>query len=489
MIGMLFDVTILGSELSGLIAGALLVKRGYNVLIAEVEAQAHVKKVGEYRLRRFPGMFFGFGKGQIYSEIFAELGIPFLDKKRFLMAEPGFQVVTPDRRVDIPQERDDLFRTFSLEFPTESGKMVSLVNDIDRHAQSIRGFFVNNVVYPASTWGESRAAKKVLASMSEDYKDAINTDYAAFLDHYSLSADARSFIDGQVQFLSPVFPDQPNLAFAANLVGLTNNGIFRVEGGMKVLEQLYRERISSYRGVCHKTPAIEGIEFAKYNEIKFADQKEPIKTRYIALSENPAQFFSAWSPKHLKSELKEKMDLAPPKHHDFVLYIGIDAGVVPVGMGDNVILIQDPTRELINDNFIMISVSARDDEAVAPLGKRLLAARIKVAPAGGVLDPETTDRLCDRIHAALRELMPFLDDFTDFVAKKESYELYRQEREEAWSQNIDDDKLGVALLQNRTPHKSVFYTGKAVLPGLGMEGEAISARNFANIISAEYVKK
>ena len=40
MKGMLFDVAVLGSELSGLIAGSLLVKRGYNVLMVEVTDQA-----------------------------------------------------------------------------------------------------------------------------------------------------------------------------------------------------------------------------------------------------------------------------------------------------------------------------------------------------------------------------------------------------------------------------------------------------------------
>ncbi len=489
MIGMLFDVTILGSDLSGLIAGALLVKRGYNVLIADVEAQAHVKKIGEYRLRRFPGMFFGFGKGQIFSEIFTELGIPFLDKKRFLMAEPGFQIVTPARRVDLPQSRDELFRTVSLEFPKESGKVVSLISDVDRYAQVIRGFFVNDVVYPPSTWGEGRAAKKALANVSDLYKEAIRTDYGEFVDRYELSPEARTFVDGQVQYLSPVYPDAPNLAYAANLLGLTNNGIFQVEGGIKVLETLYRERISAYRGVCHRTPAIEHIEFGKYTEIKFADQKEPIKTKAIAVCDNPEEFFKAWSPKHLKSDFKEKLELPPPGQHDFVLYVGIDANVVPVGMGPNVILVQDPRRELIDDNLIMISLSAPDDEALAPIGKRLLAARVKIRPQNGVMEERTADMLCERIHAALRELMPFLDDFTDFVAKKESYELYRIERAEAWSQNIDDDKLGVALLHNRTPHKSVFYTGKAVLPGLGMEGEAVSARNLVSIIAEEYPKK
>ncbi len=84
MIGRLFDVTVIGANLSGLIAGSLLVKRGYNVLIADVKSERQCVETGGYRLGRFHNLLFGFGKERIFTNIFSELGIPFLDKKTLL---------------------------------------------------------------------------------------------------------------------------------------------------------------------------------------------------------------------------------------------------------------------------------------------------------------------------------------------------------------------------------------------------------------------
>ncbi|MCZ7584463.1 MAG: hypothetical protein M5R36_14575 [Deltaproteobacteria bacterium] len=181
--------------------------------------------------------------------------------------------------------------------------------------------------------------------------------------------------------------------------------------------------------------------------------------------------------------------MAPPATHDFVLYLGVEDNVVPVGMEPNLVLIDNPERELLGDNFIMLSLSAPGDESLAPKGKRLIAARIKVNPKGGRLESAEAQKLSAGIHAKLRDLMPFLDDFTDFVATKESFELYGRERDEGWMQAIDDDRLGVALLACKTPHKQVYYAGRAVLPALGMEGEAISARTAANLLSEKLSKK
>ena len=143
----------------------------------------------------------------------------------------------------------------------------------------------------------------------------------------------------------------------------------------------------------------------------------------------------------------------------------------------------------MDDNMVMISLSALGDESLAPPGKRLLAARVKVRPDADRLDERSAERFSERIVAGLRDLIPFLDDFTDFVAVKESFEMYNSERNDAWMQSIDDERLCVALMNYRTPQKNIYYTGRAVLPGLGMEGEAIAARTAANILSEKLAKK
>lgn len=489
MIRRLFDVTIIGADLSALMAGSLLVKRGFNVLIADVRESATGTRVGPFTLRRFTGILHGFGKDQIFNRIFAELGIPFLDKKRFSTSETAYQVVTPERRVDIQQDRDAFLLSMGHEFPGDAKKIHSLYQEIDRLTAGLRGILSQNFIYPPASLGERFSARKVLGSSPQALQDSWAIDFHDFLEDLGLSEEAKSFVDCQLQFLSPLYPIGTLLPFAAFWLGLSNAGISRVEGGTRTLEGLLKERIETYRGEIRVVPAVESVHFGKLTELHFAEDRETIKTRYILVTDDPGDFLSIHAPKSVKSDFKEKLERPAPPCHDFVLYLGIQDQVVPVGMESNLVLVADPGAKLIDDNLIMISLSDPLDESLAPAGKRLLAARVKIAPKSGVMDKETARGLAKGIVTQLRELIPFLDDFTEFAAVDESYALYEVERRRPWRWSIDDERLHLANLGYRTPQKNVYYGGGAVLPGLGFEGEAIAARTVSGIISEKLAKR
>jgi phytoene dehydrogenase-like protein len=483
MIGRLFDVTVIGSNLSGLIAASLLVKRGFNVLIADVKSNRHCAQVGGYQLGRFHNLLFGFAKDQIFPTIFSELGIPFLDKKRFTLAEPACQVVMPLRRIDVVQDRDDWLSSMKYEFPAEGDAIRSLYSVIDKHGTGIRDFFSHNAIYPVSSIGEKLAARKAFNHSQETLPDSLKRSFSDFLQSAALSDEAGAVVESCLQFLMPTYPDSINLAFASHWLNTTNAGIYHVEGGAKSLEGVFMERITSYRGTYHIADSIEDVHFGKFAEIKFSDQKEAVKTRFVLVADDILSFMQNYAPKQFKSHIKSKIEIAPFRSHDFVLYLGVDESVVPVGMEANVVLVTDPAAELVDENCIFINISNPLDETLAPQGKRLVSARVKVKPSDMALGELEAKKLCERIIRNLKDLIPFLDDFTDLVAMKESYRLYLEERKRAWEWNIDDERLGVGYLGYRTPHKSIYYCGKAILPGLGLEGEAIAARNAANILS------
>ena len=490
MIGKLFDVTVLGSNLSGLVTSALLVKRGYNVLVVDLESERHEIKKDGYTLRRFPALFFGFGPNQIFTEIFQELGIPVLEKKRFSLAEPAYQMVLPQNRIDVFQGRKELFEILKREFPDQSTMMMSFYNDIDSYASAIRNFLSQDIIYPPSTIREGmktrRAAKQVISA----FKGKSKVDYRTFLESYQMSGPAMAFIDAQTQFLSQVYPDEMTIYYAAYLLGWTNNGIFKADGGIKALEDICKERISSYRGSFHQSKGVEEIEFGKIAGIKFPEVREKIKTRYILYTGNPGEFMKAHSPKHFKGGLKDMMSVPEPSCHTFTLYLGIDEHVVPVGMEENVIVVNNPDKGLIEGNMIFLRLSHSGDTTFAPAGKRLLSATMKIKPDGDELTVMEAQRISREAVELIEEIIPFLDGYLDFIAIEESFALYQAERREAFRPTIDpDDRFGVAFLTNRMPHKQVFYSGPGVLPGLGIEGEGFAAQQVANLLSRQLMKR
>ncbi|HPQ67757.1 MAG TPA: hypothetical protein PKW95_01430 [bacterium] len=489
MIGKLFDVAIIGTELAGLAAGALLVKRGFTVLVIDVESQKHQVKKNGYTLTEFPGLFFGFGQGQIYSEVFTELGIPFLEKKRFLLGEPAYQVVLPDVRLDVNPNREALFKILQAEFGNDATSIMSLLGEVDRYSSVMRSLLTQNVVYPAYGMRERYRLNRACGSLGSDFKDGSRMFFNDFLQGFPLTAPGRAFLESQFQFLCPVYPDDPTLFYAAFVLSSTNKGIYKVEGGLKVLEDIFKERIISYRGKLHRTAEIEEIDFGRVNEIKLSEVKEPVRCKKFLVSTDIENFFSRFHPKTIKGGYGKQLAEPPGKLHEYTLYIAIDANVVPVGMDENVILHVDPQSADELGEPVFVRLSPPESPEYAPAGKRLIAATALVAPESGELTAAQARDIANRMMRQLHYLIPFLNDFTEFIAYDESFALYQSARRSKIVPAIDpEDRFGVGNLPNRTPHDEVFYAGKGSLPGLGMEGEGISAYIAANLLTKQLSK-
>jgi phytoene dehydrogenase-like protein len=486
MLGKLYDVAIIGNELAGLVAGALLVKRGFQVVVIDVESQRIQVKRDGFALRPFPGLFYGFGQGQVFSDIFLELGIPFLEKKKFQLATPAYQVAMPEARVDILQGREEWTKLLHSEFGADAGGLMNMLNEMDRYHSILRRLLTHELIYPAYTLREKYRLNRACGELGADYKEGARLSYSEFLDSFHLSPATRAFLDAQFYFLAPVYPDDPSLFFASFVFSYVNKGIFNVEGGLRVLEDICKERISSYRGQLQRAGEIESIDFGRVNEIQLGGVKEPVRAKKILVCSDIGAFLTKFAPKSLKGSFQERLSAPPPRRHSFTLYVAVDEQVAPVGMKDNVILLTDPSKPLSAQNLTFVSLSAGDNPDFAPPGKRLFATTVVVEPESGELTAPEARRLSELMLKNLRDLVPFLDDFTQFVAYDESFALYQAIRRSTVSPTVDpEDRFGIACLSNSTPHKEVFYAGKATLPGLGMEGEGFSAVMAAQLLVKE----
>jgi phytoene dehydrogenase-like protein len=402
------------------------------------------------------------------------------------LAAPAYQVAMPEARVDIVQGREEWAKVLHSEFGADAGALMNLLGEVDRYSGMLRRLLTHDVVYPAYTLREKYRLNRACSNLGTEFKEGARLDYEEFLDSFNLSPATRAFLDAQFYFLAPTLPDNPSLFFASFVFSCINKGIFIVEGGLRVLEDICKERISSYRGQLQRASEIEEIDFGRACAIKLGGVKEPVRAKKILVSTNIEDFLAKHAPKSLKGSFRERLDAPPHKRHTFTLYIAIDDQVTPVGMKDNVILVTDANKPVSSDNLAFVSLSPLDNPDYAPPGKRLLAVTTVVSPETGELTAPEAKRISQSVLANVRDLTPFLDDFTEFVAYDESFALYQAARRSTIIPPIDpEDRFGIACLPNRTPHKEVFYSGKGGLPGLGMEGEGITALMAANILAKE----
>src|SRR6185503_2349469 len=94
-----YDVVVCGGETTGLMAGALLARRGFRVLLIGYETDYPGYDVGGTSGSRAPGLLPPLDDAPA-ARVFKELDCTALVRRRAPVAKPGFRVVLPGQQLD-----------------------------------------------------------------------------------------------------------------------------------------------------------------------------------------------------------------------------------------------------------------------------------------------------------------------------------------------------------------------------------------------------
>src|SRR5215217_2688213 len=96
-----YDVIVLGSQLGGALAGALLAKRGHRVLFVEHDGMGPGYEHGRYLLPYAPSLIPSLKTMPAVEEAFTELGLSTAVQRALKPHQPELQLVLPRHRVDL----------------------------------------------------------------------------------------------------------------------------------------------------------------------------------------------------------------------------------------------------------------------------------------------------------------------------------------------------------------------------------------------------
>src|SRR5215813_11857215 len=125
------DILIVGCELSGLIAGAFLAKRGLTVTVLNTDHDVGIeeKNIQPNLISHLDGRLFKTILGRL-SILDSELGIV----NRY---DTPYQVVLPDHRIDVTVFRDRFYKELKREFPDQADSIRSFYVSLDELDQSL----------------------------------------------------------------------------------------------------------------------------------------------------------------------------------------------------------------------------------------------------------------------------------------------------------------------------------------------------------------
>jgi phytoene dehydrogenase-like protein len=494
-----YDVCIVGSQLGGVVAGALLARRGFRVLhVSHDDPGFHYVDHG-YVLPFGPAVIPSPRQLPAAEAVLSELGLT-TDVSRALVAtHTDLQLLLPRHRVDLAREPEALRAELRREWPGQAEALeqgfVRLGTLFDHAAFFLRA----SPPLPPQGFGERWAVRKALklaSSMPGAPAEPVGKarPFAGLEDHEL----ARSLLVAH-RFLG--YRDGPASPLSlVRLLGGAFRGTQRLPGGLGTLRELVRRRIAESRGELRGGPGepalATGLELAhgRIEAVRLAGSPDAHVARAFVAAIDAERLLALFPADVRAGRQAAPLRRVRVSRQLLVLNLVVKERALPPALGENVLALRDAAGGDGLDNAVFLQVLPALKEGRKGGGEKVAqgesAADERVVcasafvPAG--LGEAALRENAARLREAVAEAIPFFE--RHLVA--ESAPLLADPERAGMSQvhplylSEGEDPLGIAGLPVRSPWKNLLFAGREVVPGLGIEGEFYAGIQAAGHVAA-----
>ena len=491
-------VVVIGAGIGGLTAGALLCKRGYQVIIVD---QALVPGGCASTFKR-KGFTFDVGAtqvagleaGGIHHRIFSELEI---DLPAATPCDPACAVYLPGESKPINVWRDP--KKWKLErqqqFPG-SDRFWLLIDDLFRASWEFQQR--NPVLPPRNVWDFLQLTKAVRPGTLTTLPYTFLT-VGDVLRGHGLEDDVRlrTFLDLQLKLYSQVDADQTAVLYAATALSVSQlpQGLFHLQGSMQVLSDRLEESLTRDGGkllMQHKSDRIK-VENGKVTGVVIRNQKTGVAWTEPAdhiVANVTVQNLVQLLGKNAPQGYKQRVEKLPPASGAFVVYLGVDESAIPPGCPPHLQFMYDANGPIGENNSLFVSVSKPGDGR-APEGKATIIASSFVDPNPWWRDDDYEAMKEKYTEEAIAKLSQFFHLTPETILHQEAATPRTFARYTARDQGIVGGigqripTFGPFGFATRTPIKHLWLVGDSTHPGEGTAGVSYSALTVVRQIEAE----
>ncbi|MBN1210069.1 MAG: NAD(P)-binding protein [Myxococcaceae bacterium] len=480
-----YDVIILGSQIGGALAAALLAKRNHRVLLIDHDGTGTGYEHGGYMLPYAPSIAPALKAMPTVEEAFAELGLTTAIQRTLRPHVPELQLVLPRHRVDLHQDvnrrRAELTREFG---ETAEGLLSALTATATQHEAS-DPFFKELPPLPPEGFFETWGLKKKIGQ------------FAGLEAHPRLSNNTPpgALLRGLLPFL--IYLDEPTSPLALTRpLSQALQAPQRFPGGNDGLRELLVKRLSELGGDVltrenSDSFVVEEISFdgARFAGVKLVRSDIIYRASCMVAATDSGALRRLVKDRKRHRGLLEQLDSSSTRSILFSVNWVVPVEALPRGMGE--LLLVDAADVELKPLLVQVhparTPGGKEDESL-----RVVCAGAFVPASVRELGEEHMQALAHRIDAQLDALMPFTQQkrvlrsapYLDAGGVRGSrlmpHPLYTFEAEAF---------LGVTGLKQRTPAKNILLAGREVLPGLGLEGELLAGMRAARLVQEMLKKK
>ncbi len=469
------DILIVGCELSGLIAGVFLAKRGLSVMVLNTDHDVGIQK------QNIQPNLISHLDSRLFKTILGRLSIADSELGIVNRYDTPFQVVFPDHRIDVTVNRDKFYKELTREFPQNADAIRSFYSSLDELDRALDNDSFQDFILPRGIIPHFKFKQFI----KENHLDLTITDWINTL---NLDPKIASFMEAQIKFLSNLHCEVPFSYPLAKLLANQNSVLFDVKGGIGQLKKLFLSKIEAFNGKVKNDVQIDNIliERRKVQGIKLGGFEGMIACKYLLWNQSSSGL-EQWLPKSIFSKfLLRRIKKTKPKFARFSIQYEVHSDVIPVGMKSNVLYVKDPQKPLLGPNFLHLHFYYPTElQENSPI-KTLIVTYLLPHEA-----LQQDDIIFDSIHAEiterLQELMPFSQgkielkfpkddaqpsDELLFPLEESDYETFKHNAAQNPIYDVTAAKFQELFpFPHRTLYKNLILTGPEILAALGFEGE------------------
>jgi phytoene dehydrogenase-like protein len=491
-----YDVVVCGGDLSGLIAAALLARRGFRVLLVGDEATDGMIDVrselgGSAPLSRAPVALPPLDDPHV-GRVLKELDFSAILKRRAGPAAP-VRVWLGKQSIDLTPDAPALERDLTRLFGTPIAALAPPLARADAWGRSVEPLLATAMTLPANGFWERREVGRMESLLPRPGTDALAP---LAVDHPLRTIAAAAGV--QTADLAPgaVGPLAETRAFA-----LARRGLHVVDGGLGALQEMLLSRLETFGGERrrHIEPVAIVTRRGRAVGVRVSPRDETIGCRWLLWAGGAAALQAVSGDLGALRDRTRPLRVTGYRH---ALALVVSPKALPAGTPARVLSISDPSRPLWEDNAVAITVSRP-----APREPDRVPLWIECAVPAHLVDagPAYLRALRGRLLQTVEQLYPGFGKETAVVGSAhdglppEGPQVGRPARGAPAATTplapaplfarAAEGPFDVTGLPHATSVKNLLLVGRENLPGLGIEGAIVSAWGAARLLGDAPVRR
>ncbi len=487
-----YDAAVLGTRFGSLLAGALLAKRGFRVLVLGQDEPSPTYLAGERRLPRAPFTFTG-SSSPVVQRVLSELALNQVFRRRTIPLEPSGQVTLPRHRLDLWPDPAALDHEVQREFPEVRRPIEDFHRNAARLSEEFDKLTSRDLMWPPDTFLERREfAQATRHRFFEEQAESWDP-----LSEFPEEHPFRLVAQAPIRFGGRLDPEQHGGLGFMRLYASRLLHSCKIEGGYEWLESALFEKIRMCSGDVRPREKADAIleRRGTTTGIRLAGSGEEIGCSFVLAGCDIERLLRLVPDRGAFEETFERVGEPITRGYRYTLNVVVDAAGIPEGMATDVFALRDPGRAPVGENLIHVETHPADEH-----GQRLLCIET-LLPRRGVEDtPGYIEGARERVLTALGDLIPFIDRHIRIIDSPHDGRDIQNIRErtltaapEPWLRGPQTmvqvhgfpvrSTFGVCAMPVRTPIRRLLLCNDQVVPGLGVEGAFLAAWSAARVVT------